>query len=318
VSDTDRPLWEAYANDNQDKLLSKFSENYFSSHDDRHHRELKLEGEHEHDDLEQSPYRMVDWTVDQGMYRIENTIAISDDSTGVYAPNWQSAPYSVTNPTAMFNQMSESFRKVAIETLVELKSPYFAQNQLEGTDSSLLVNHESPTAALYSPIFEHVEEHEGSFEAAVVGALTFDINWASFWSHSVSEIAAPITVILENRGCNQTYTYQVSNSDVEFVSEGEIFYENSLDLVVESSYDRFMELLGHDDIQMNCSCYRVRVYPTQDFEEHYVTNLPTLSSIGVAFIFILTAAVFIGYDCLVQRRQAQLMRSAKRSNAIVR
>ena len=51
------------------------------------------------------------------------------------------------------------------------------------------------------------------------GVLTFYIDWASFYSHTVSKIAALISVILENRGCNQMYTFRVSNLCVGLVSE---------------------------------------------------------------------------------------------------
>ena len=63
--------------------------------------------------------------------------------------------------------------------------------------------------------------------------------------------------------------------------------------------------------------YAVRIYPTSEFEKVYVTKTPLVYAGVVALIFAFTSIVFIVYDCLVERRQARVVNTAARANAIV-
>lgn len=311
VLEENRSLWETYATDNEGMLQSNFSDP-FDPHAD-HVGEIAQSDYH--DDEIDSPYRQGDWQVDEGIYRIADTVAITQEfGQTTYAPIWQSAPVSLTKTTAMYNQLSEDFRQEVIGAMVELKTPFFSKSQLAGDDSSLVNDYKTePNVYLYHPIFDSVQK------AAVVGGLTFDLDWSSFWLDTVDGIPGPLTVILESN-CGQAYTYTLDgDSHVEFVGEGETYYaESSESLVMETDYADFATLFGYDVDQENICSYRMKVYPTKDFEEEFITNTPTLSALGVGAIFLLTAAVFIFYDCLVERRQARVMQSAKRSNAIVR
>ncbi|CAB9507281.1 Guanylate cyclase [Seminavis robusta] len=59
------------------------------------------------------------------------------------------------------------------------------------------------------------------------------------------------------------------------------------------------------------------VYPSQDFEDDYVTSGPVIFTTLAAFIFIFTSLVFIIYDCTVARRQRIVMQRALASGANV-
>lgn len=63
--------------------------------------------------------------------------------------------------------------------------------------------------------------------------------------------------------------------------------------------------------------YKIRVYPSVDFQSSYITNEPMLFSIAVATIFIFTSTLFILYDCCVQRRQNRTSDLADRTSAMV-
>jgi hypothetical protein len=319
VLEESRSLWETYATDNEGVLQSNFSDPFDphgqhagniaqGDNDDKMDMDMKMDMN--------SPYRQVDWQVGEGIYRIADNVAAPQEfgQTTYYAPIWQSAPISLTKTTAMYNQLSEDFRREVIGAMVELKTPFFSKSQLAGNDSSLVNDQTAPNVYLYHPIFDSVQKSN------VVGGLTFDLDWSSFWLAAGNGVPGPLTIILENN-CGQAYTYALvdSASRVEFVGEGETYFDESSEgLVRETNYADFAALFGYDVDQENVCSYRVKVYPTKDFEEEFITNRPTLSAVGVGGIFLLTAAVFIFYDCLLERRQARVMQSAKRSNAIVR
>jgi hypothetical protein len=319
VLEETRSLWETYATDNEGMLQQ--SNNFsvsFDPHGEHSTNDAAAVGADEiaHDEGSGS-YRQVDWQVNEGIYRIADTNVAVPQEFGqtTYAPIWQSAPVSLTKTNTMYNQLSEDFRREVIEAMVELKTPFFSKSQLAGDDSSLVNDYKTePHVYLYHPIFDSVQK------TTVVGGLTFDLDWSSFWHGIVGGIPGPLIVVLENN-CGQAYTYWLDgDSHEKFVGEGEPYYngESSEGLVMESNYEDFAALFGYDVDQENVCSYRVKVYPTKEFEEEFLTNGNLLSAVGVGGIFILTAAVFIFYDCLVERRQARVMQSAKRSNAIVK
>lgn len=77
--------------------------------------------------------------------------------------------------------------------------------------------------------------------------------------------------------------------------------------------DEFM----NQDALNHTNHYKIRVYPSVDFQASYITNEPMIFSIAVAIIFIFTSTLFILYDCCVQRRQNRTSDLADRTSAMV-
>jgi uncharacterized membrane protein YgcG len=66
------------------------------------------------------------------------------------------------------------------------------------------------------------------------------------------------------------------------------------------------------------SChYQFALYPTQEFEDSYHSNIPQIMTITVACIFSAMAVTFILYDFMVYRRNSKIIKIAARSGAIV-
>jgi len=66
------------------------------------------------------------------------------------------------------------------------------------------------------------------------------------------------------------------------------------------------------------SCpYTLSIYPTREGEEYTKDALPLISTLAVAFVFVMTAAIFCFYDVMVERRQTVILATAQRSTAIV-
>ena len=63
--------------------------------------------------------------------------------------------------------------------------------------------------------------------------------------------------------------------------------------------------------------YRLHIYPSDDFEECYLTNQPAIFASAVSLVFLITVISFIVYDMHVERRQRKLLENAERSNKVV-
>lgn len=176
-----------------------------------------------------------------------------------------------------------------------------------------------PVSIITLPIFDSFEKEERE----MVGALVATVQWASYFRDIVETGTGAITVVLVN-SCDpdesNTVTYTVTGPDVSFVGMGD-FHETAysefgkvaqFNDIIDSGDENSRIKINHDYCR-----YEIRVYPTQDFESSTTTNKPLVLTIALCGIFVFTAAMFVLYDRLVERRQALVMNSAQRSNAIV-
>ena len=126
-----------------------------------------------------------------------------------------------------------------------------------------------------------------------------------------------IYVILENT-CGQQYTYIVDGLEAQFAGHGDLHSpeyeylrrETSLDLI----FDRDQTTAG---VEGSTCHYSIRVYPSDVFRDSYQTSEPVLFAVVLAVVFVFTAAVFLLYDCMVERRQKAVMKSALQSGTLV-
>ena len=72
------------------------------------------------------------------------------------------------------------------------------------------------------------------------------------------------------------------------------------------------ELVGNHTIH-----FRIKIYPSQDFKDHYLTAKPMYFALAVAAIFVFTTAIFITYDRCIERRQNLTMKSVARSTKVL-
>ena len=152
---------------------------------------------------------------------------------------------------------------------------------------------------------------------------------------------------------HQDFTFKVrGEGKVEFIGKGDLHDHLFDDLVVGSTFERMHELchygfeflhdlysyggrrreeglqgppfipLGPSNtsfelVRNHTIHYRVRVYPSEEFEDKYVTDEPKYFALGVAAIFIFTSTVFLVYDRFMERRQNLTMETAVRSTTVL-
>ena len=63
--------------------------------------------------------------------------------------------------------------------------------------------------------------------------------------------------------------------------------------------------------------YNIKIYPSKVFEDQYMTRNPAIYALVIAVIFLVTSVTFLLYDCLVEKRQKVVMKTAVKSTKIV-
>lgn len=157
----------------------------------------------------------------------------------------------------------------------------------------------------------------------LVGVLAVSIFWRELMKDVLPASSFGVVVVIGN-SCNQTMTYQIDGPSVSYVGSGDFHnsryddnlqYAKLLDLDVFSirSKRSYTGLPLSEDF---CP-YWIRVYPSDEMRDNITSNNPAIFTVTAVLIFVFTSAIFVAYDCLVERRQRTVLRSAAQSSAIV-
>ena len=222
---------------------------------------------------------------------------------GVYhAPIWQMAPvlpffinFDLLEVPGLYPVFEQSLRTREV-----------AHGDIQGISNTW-----DPAAPFSWPSFHVVGPIFDSFhnDSKVVAILASVIHWHLIFQNLVPEGTPGLDVVVENT-CNQKVTYQVIGPNVTYLGPGDL-HDPTLDAYETSGPFRVLKN------ESGC-LVTLRVFPSHEYLQSFQTNKPITYSIAVVGIFFVTMAVFMLYDCFVQRRQEKVMSSAKRSNAIVR
>ena len=169
-----------------------------------------------------------------------------------------------------------------------------------------------PHAYFVEPIFGDIYDLENS---AVAGHIFAVLTWDAYLIHLLPEGVVGITVVVRNT-CQQAFTYALNGPKAFFVGEGDFH---------DTKYDKYEEVipfynLDDEEELLNTPghcLYSFHVFPTEELEDEYRTNLPVALTIAVASAFAFLAVVYFVYDLYVNRRNQKMLRAAARSTAIV-
>lgn len=181
-----------------------------------------------------------------------------------------------------------------------------------------------PRGTIYQPIFEDFHP-----DAEVVGFMLGVLTWDNMFENVLSESVAPVLVEVEGN-CSAGFTYMLTGDEVIFLGAGTDIHDPRFNEFKLSSnllapknsragYPPVVHKHRPTDAAHNEShcTYVMNTYPTEEFEEYYVTQSPIYFTLAVAGVFVCTILVFILYDVLVQSRQNKLLTTANQTNAIV-
>lgn len=169
-----------------------------------------------------------------------------------------------------------------------------------------------PMSFFVYPIFE---SHKRERVVAAMGAV---VNWKSYFQGVVPPESPPVTVVLENE-CDGAFTFMVDNERVTFKGDGDLhntMYDHMERRARLNSLYSTQKASHKLDLDELCP-FELRVYPTREMEEANETRIPFITTLSVGLVFLFTAAVFVVYNRLVERRQTIVLTQATQSTEIV-
>jgi class 3 adenylate cyclase len=217
------------------------------------------------------------------------------------ASNSYHTQISGQDPKAILGPLLDDPEDLDAKTLLELLPPSIVQ---EGTLVGTMV----------FPILDTLNG-----DGVLVGLLSGLVDWQALLSNILPPSVQGLVVVVENT-CGQQYTLQLNGPQVERLGSGDrhntrfnsFVHSFGLKLNLESSTPYKIEFDEASDCQ-----YTMHIYPSSNFEDHYLTKSPTLYAVIAVAVFCATIILFAVYDFIVERRQRLVLKSAMEARAIV-
>ena len=217
-----------------------------------------------------------------------------------YAPVWQTYPIDKNEILINFNAYRYSFFANVTNKIIEARKAALSE-VINLTPNVTTANW--PESFMAAPVYGDIYDNS-PLVAIIIAILPWHNNFLNLVPNGVNGIY----VVVRNT-CNQEFTYQVNGPEVAYLGIGDLH---------DSAYDHLEVTAAYEAFSSTKYCeFSLHIYPSDEFRAGYITNMPKVYTGAVVLIFVLTALVFIMYDCLVERRQQKVMTTANRSNAIV-
>ena len=176
-----------------------------------------------------------------------------------------------------------------------------------------------PMSAMVYPVFDGFSQ-----DRKAVGVLFTPMYWSFLMNEILPENIHGIVCIMEN-SFGQTHTYEIRGQNTVYLGDEDLhdstynYLGRSIDLVTYLRQTAGPESRSFTAAGVNgdFSNYTLRVYPTNEFRDIFVTDEAAWESAGVAMVFVVAIFIFLVYDCCVQRRQTIVLERAVRSTAVV-
>jgi hypothetical protein len=150
-------------------------------------------------------------------------------------------------------------------------------------------------------------------ERNLTGVLISLIRWDWIFSNVMRPDTEMIHVVMTNTCGESNYTYQVHGAEATFLGTGDWHQDRFDKNRVSTTLTKFRGVT----LEGEACEFTLHAYPTLLLREAYDSDEAVIFTtiLGVAFGF--TALFFLFYVRVVQRRQAKVMATAARTNAIV-
>jgi flagellar basal body-associated protein FliL len=175
-----------------------------------------------------------------------------------------------------------------------------------------------PFSMAIFPVFDGFEEPR-----ELVGFVSAVLYWSDFFRNILPPGTEPIILVMDN-SCGDSFTLEVHGEAAEVLAKEDLHEHRFDDLEVPYNFQRIVERsqgggLTYSGVGLNANyCpYSLRFYPSTEMEDFYYTRQPIIYASIVCLTFLFTAAIFVIYDFLVEKRQKKLSREAKETSAVV-
>jgi class 3 adenylate cyclase len=164
-----------------------------------------------------------------------------------------------------------------------------------------------PHAFILTPVYKEFKENHTETVGFVIGVTAF----STLLDQSLPEGKDGIIAVLDDI-CGNTMSFKMSSDRATFLGYEDV-HETKFD-----EYERYVSNLEMYEGQVEGLCkHGLHIYPSTKLRNTYITNKPLLYAGVMIMSSLVTAALFIFYDCMVNRRQNKTMAGAARTQAIV-
>eukprot|EP00977_Amphora_coffeiformis_P002112 scaffold407_cov168-Amphora_coffeaeformis.AAC.8 len=252
---------------------------------------------------------------------------------GHYLPLWQRSPVSGARQRLLNLNFAKSLvfegtlqalleKKEAVINRAALPLPAFVE-QMRSNIAVSQYRHEdfdtlSDDAVSYMayPVMDSFEE-----DTQVVGVLGSNVFWRMIFARVLPESAGSFVCVLEN-SFNQTLSYRLDGPNAEYLGAGD-FHDESYDYL--AAFTDMNDILegrrtpvtrSYTSVPLNAEFgkYTLRIYPTKETEDIFITSDPWLYACIVVAVVGITSLLFAAFSYFVERRQRRLTHRV-RSNA---
>jgi hypothetical protein len=236
-----------------------------------------------------------------------------------FAPVWQSSPASVeainynllSNATIvkLYKSMMASKRSVMSVALPDESFHFFQPSQAQQEALP-----QEPQLYILDPVhstFDMSPEPAGFMLAVTYMSRLLD-------RHTTTEYDGLVVVV--SNPCNGTtpHTFQYKNGKAVYTGAGDLHNPDwgawKRTAPIQFYFDADKQPVN---VEKDICLHYIDIYPSNAFNEPYVTSKPQMYCFLVVSAFLLTAGLLAVYDTTVNRRQEKTMKSALRSTAIV-
>ena len=159
-------------------------------------------------------------------------------------------------------------------------------------------------------------------EGNVVALLSISVYWRDAIKNILPDGSQGLVAVFENE-CAPSFTYQIDGARVDFLGGGDLHDPQYTHLGMASWLHDLKEYAIDDSSYsgrpMNeeyCPFF-VTIYPSNEMKSQFTSNLPIYSTIAAILIFAFTSAIFVLYDCYVERRHRVVEKTAVQNKAVV-
>jgi class 3 adenylate cyclase len=231
-----------------------------------------------------------------------------------YLPVWQTYPAPKDPSIVNFDLLSDpAFRRI-FNYVIENREPALSEvvnvTNLFGDAAPDLHGH--PQSLFVQPVYDSLGGN-----SVVVAILTSVIPWELYFTDLLHQGADGIVCVLRDT-CGDVFTYGINGPEAIYVGKGDQHDPEYDHLLHVTEFRPHLKEQDNNVAFADANCeYSFFIYPSDQLREEYTSNRPALLAMAVVAVFIFTSIVFLLYDYFVQQRQAKVMHSAQRSDAIV-
>ena len=155
-----------------------------------------------------------------------------------------------------------------------------------------------PINSIFVPIFDSFHETR-----KVAGVLMYIAEWDMFFDNLLPPDVRNIIFVLDNH-CNEPYTYSVDGTTVEMVGKGDLHDPKFSSFVQSTNLHEFTSVPDGSPMGMNINhtyCpIEIRVYPSVEFYESFITKTPTWNALVVATVMFFAVLLFFIKKTILQ------------------